>query len=160
MRALALVILVVPSLARAYDFQIDAETIGQAYQLRAADDALVNRRRIDQYLGLHIFNLGPRDQLGHFLQIPSAGAVATDDQVRMIEMDRPQIELSRHHQRKQPGVRQLHTRHVEEGGVGKRQRELDVGERGVPEPAGGEGLGAEPQAASFRRARVCVIRVS
>ena len=33
--------------ARAYDFEIDAETIGQAYQLRAADDTLVNRRRLD-----------------------------------------------------------------------------------------------------------------
>ena len=50
--------------ARAYDFQIDAETIGQAYQLRSADDALVNRRRITQYLGLSVFNLGPHDDLG------------------------------------------------------------------------------------------------
>lgn len=53
-----------PSLARAYDFQIDAETIGQAYQLRAGDDTLVNRRRLTQYLGLSVFNLGPRDELG------------------------------------------------------------------------------------------------
>jgi hypothetical protein len=63
-RALAVVLLLLPSLARAYDFQIDAATIGQAYQLRAADDALVNRRRLTQYLGLHVFNLGPRDELG------------------------------------------------------------------------------------------------
>jgi hypothetical protein len=64
-RALALaILLVVPAQARAYDFQIDAETIGQAYQLRTADDALVNRRRITQYLGLHVFNLGPHDDLG------------------------------------------------------------------------------------------------
>jgi hypothetical protein len=69
-RAAAFIVVVVvslaiaPSRARAYDFQVDAETIGQAYQLRAADDALVNRRRIDQYLGLHIFNLGPHDELG------------------------------------------------------------------------------------------------
>lgn len=63
-RALALFIVLVPSLARAYDFQIDSETIGQAYQLRAADDALVNRRRLTQYLGLHVFNLGPHDDLG------------------------------------------------------------------------------------------------
>jgi hypothetical protein len=53
-----------PTVAGAYDFEIDAETIGQAYQLRAADDALVNRRRITQYLGLHVFNLGPHDDLG------------------------------------------------------------------------------------------------
>jgi hypothetical protein len=53
-----------PATARAYDFQIDAQTIGQAYQLRAADEALVNRRRLTQYLGLHIFNLGPHDDLG------------------------------------------------------------------------------------------------
>jgi hypothetical protein len=63
-RALALAILLLPSLARAYDFQVDAETIGQAYQLRDADNALVNRRRLSQYLGLHVFNLGPRDDLG------------------------------------------------------------------------------------------------
>ena len=50
--------------ARAYDFQIDAETIGQAYQLSAADGTLVNRRRLTQYLGLHVFNLGPHDDLG------------------------------------------------------------------------------------------------
>jgi hypothetical protein len=50
--------------ARAYDFDIFAETIGQGYQLRAADDTLVNRRRIDQYLGLEVYNLGPRDLVG------------------------------------------------------------------------------------------------
>ena len=64
MRALVLGLLLLPSLARAYDFEIDAQTIGQAYQLRAADDALVNRRRLSQYLSLHVFNLGPRDSLG------------------------------------------------------------------------------------------------
>jgi hypothetical protein len=63
-RAVALILLLAPSLARAYDFQIDAETVGQAYQLRAADEALVNRRRLTQYLGLHVFNLGPHDELG------------------------------------------------------------------------------------------------
>lgn len=57
-------LLLVPSLAHAYDFEIDAQTIGQAYQLRAGDDTLVNRRRLTQYLGLSIFNLGPRDDLG------------------------------------------------------------------------------------------------
>jgi hypothetical protein len=60
----ALIALSLSGTAHAYDFSIDAETIGQAYQLRAADDALVNRRRLTQYLGLHIFNLGPRDELG------------------------------------------------------------------------------------------------
>lgn len=64
MRALAFAVLFIPSLARAYDFEVDAETIGQAYQLRAADDALVDRRRLTQYLGLHVFNLGPHDDLG------------------------------------------------------------------------------------------------
>lgn len=61
---LAVVSLCAAPRARAYDFEVDAETIGQAYQLRAADDALINRRRIDQYLGLSIFNLGPHDDLG------------------------------------------------------------------------------------------------
>lgn len=61
---LTLALVLLPSPARAYDFSVDAETIGQAYQLRAADEALVNRRRLTQYLGLHIFNLGPRDPLG------------------------------------------------------------------------------------------------
>ncbi len=64
LRAFAVIVLLVPSLARAYDFQVDAETIGQAYQLRAGDGALVDRRRLTQYLGLHVFNLGPRDELG------------------------------------------------------------------------------------------------
>jgi hypothetical protein len=61
---LGLILVAIPATARAYDFSIDAETIGQAYQLRASDDTLVNRRRITQYLGLHIFNLGPRDEWG------------------------------------------------------------------------------------------------
>jgi len=63
-RALALCLVLLPSLARAYDFQIDAETIGQVYELRAANAAGVDRRRLTQYLGLHVFNLGPRDELG------------------------------------------------------------------------------------------------
>ncbi len=50
--------------ARAADFEIEAETIGQAYQLAAADGTLVNRRRLTQYLGLHIYNIGPHDDLG------------------------------------------------------------------------------------------------
>ncbi|HEX4511605.1 MAG TPA: hypothetical protein VH328_16065 [Burkholderiaceae bacterium] len=50
--------------ARAYDFDIYAQTVGQGYQLRAADDTLINRRRIDQSLGLEIYNLGPHDVMG------------------------------------------------------------------------------------------------
>lgn len=50
--------------ARAYDFILDATTIGQAYQLRAGDDTLVNRRRLTQSLALEIMNLGPRDGTG------------------------------------------------------------------------------------------------
>jgi hypothetical protein len=61
---LAIAVVLLPSLARAYDFQIDAETTGQAYQLRAGDDTLIDRRRLTQYLGLSIFNLGPHDDLG------------------------------------------------------------------------------------------------
>lgn len=64
MRALAIAVVLLPSLARGYDFQIDAQTVGQAYQLRAGDDTLVNRRRLTQYLGLSLYNLGPRDELG------------------------------------------------------------------------------------------------
>jgi hypothetical protein len=54
--------------ARAYDFDIFSETIGQGYQLRSADDTLVNRRRIDQYLGLEVYNMGPRDVMGRPLE--------------------------------------------------------------------------------------------
>jgi hypothetical protein len=51
--------------ARAYDFDIYAETIGQGYQLRAADDTLVNRRTLTQTLGLELYNLGPKDPMGN-----------------------------------------------------------------------------------------------
>ncbi len=68
MRAVAFTVatlgLLIPSPAHAYDFEIDAQTIGQAYQLRAADSTLVNRRRLTQYLGLSIFNMGRTDDLG------------------------------------------------------------------------------------------------
>jgi hypothetical protein len=57
-------VLVVARPARAYDFEISAQTIGQGYQLRAADDTLVNRRRLTQYLGLDVYNVGPRDLIG------------------------------------------------------------------------------------------------
>ncbi len=52
------------SVARGYEFEIDAETIGQGYQLRSGDDTLVNRRRLTQYLGLNLYNLGPHDVIG------------------------------------------------------------------------------------------------
>src|SRR5690554_5781522 len=50
--------------ARAVDYEVAVETVGQAYQLRAGDDTLVNRRRLTQYLGLDVYNLGPRDAHG------------------------------------------------------------------------------------------------
>ncbi|HZS40754.1 MAG TPA: hypothetical protein VFF06_28170 [Polyangia bacterium] len=62
--AFALAISLSSTAARAYDFEISAETVGQGYQLRAGDSTLVNRRRLTQYLGLDIFNVGPRDLLG------------------------------------------------------------------------------------------------
>jgi len=54
--------------AHGYDFILDATTVGQAYQLRAGDDTLVNRRRLTQSLALEIMNLGPRDATGRPLQ--------------------------------------------------------------------------------------------
>jgi hypothetical protein len=50
--------------ARAYDFDIWSETIGQGYQLRTADNTLVDRRRITEQLGLEVYNLGPKDVMG------------------------------------------------------------------------------------------------
>jgi hypothetical protein len=51
-------------IARAADYEITSETTGQGYQLRAADNTLVNRRRLTQYLGLDVFNIGPKDDVG------------------------------------------------------------------------------------------------
>jgi hypothetical protein len=53
-----------PSAGRAWDVQIDSETIGQGYQVLAGDGALISRRRLDQYLGLNVYNLGPKDSSG------------------------------------------------------------------------------------------------
>jgi hypothetical protein len=50
--------------ARAFDFEISSQTIGQGYQLRAGDSTIVNRRRFTQYLGLDVYNVGPRDLFG------------------------------------------------------------------------------------------------
>jgi hypothetical protein len=58
------VVLLLSPAARAADYEISAETIGQGYQLRAADDTLVNRRRLVQSLGLDVYNIGPKDVVG------------------------------------------------------------------------------------------------
>src|SRR5262245_34318041 len=52
------------SSAYGYDVELSAETIGQGYQLRSGDDTLVNRRRLTQYVGLNVYNLGPKDVTG------------------------------------------------------------------------------------------------
>jgi hypothetical protein len=61
----AALVLAIGSRASAYDFELSAETIGQGYTLRAGDDTLVNRRRLTQYVGLNVFNLGPTDVYGN-----------------------------------------------------------------------------------------------
>ncbi len=67
MRVLFLILclaMILPARAWAYDFEITTETVGQGYQLKAADDTLVNRRRLSQSLGLSLYNLGPRERDG------------------------------------------------------------------------------------------------
>ncbi|MCS6912985.1 MAG: hypothetical protein RMK29_18345 [Myxococcales bacterium] len=44
---------------QAYEVQVDAQVVGQGYQLRAADSSIVDRRRLTTYVGLSIWNLGP-----------------------------------------------------------------------------------------------------
>jgi hypothetical protein len=46
-----------PGPAHAYDFWVNAQTIGQAYQQRAGDGSLLDRRRLTQYVRLGIFGL-------------------------------------------------------------------------------------------------------
>ena len=58
-------LVVAPAVARAADFQVDSETVGQGYQIAGGNGALVSRRRIDQYLGLHVWNLGAKDEFGN-----------------------------------------------------------------------------------------------
>lgn len=66
MRRLAIVALLLCAHdAYAVDFELTAETIGQGYQLRSGNDTLVNQRRLTQYLGLSLFNLGPTDIYGN-----------------------------------------------------------------------------------------------
>jgi len=52
-----------PKPARAYDFNIDLQTIGQGYQVRrfgaTGADELLTRRRLTQYLNVNVFNLEP-----------------------------------------------------------------------------------------------------
>ncbi|MCB9556215.1 MAG: hypothetical protein H6707_08950 [Deltaproteobacteria bacterium] len=63
---LTLVLLVaVHSRAQAYDFEVDARTEANGYQLRVLERdgvSLINRRRVTQYLGLRIFDLLPHQQ--------------------------------------------------------------------------------------------------
>lgn len=53
-----------PRRAAAYDIEVASETIGQGYQILAGDGSLISRRRLDQYLGLSVWNLGPKDAAG------------------------------------------------------------------------------------------------
>jgi hypothetical protein len=50
--------------AYAYDIEVNAETIGQGYQIASGAGTLISRRRLDQYLGLHLWNIGPKDNFG------------------------------------------------------------------------------------------------
>jgi hypothetical protein len=68
MKPLLVLLALLPAAARGYEFAINAETIGQGYQLRAGNDALVNRRRITQYLSLDVYDLGPKDIYGRALE--------------------------------------------------------------------------------------------
>jgi hypothetical protein len=62
--AQALLLLLAAHPALAYDVEISSETIGQGYQVLGGDGALIDRRRLDQYLGLSVWNLGPKDAFG------------------------------------------------------------------------------------------------
>ncbi len=48
-----------PSHATATELQVRARTLGEGYTLRAADDSLVTRRRVVQYLDLGVYELLP-----------------------------------------------------------------------------------------------------
>lgn len=54
--------------ARAWNAEVESETVGQGYQLMGGDGTLISRRRLDQYLGLSVWNLGPKDE--HGLPLP------------------------------------------------------------------------------------------
>lgn len=52
-------VLALPATAHAYDAEVDAQTIGQAYQLRGlTGDPVLSRRRVTQSLQLGVYNLG------------------------------------------------------------------------------------------------------
>jgi hypothetical protein len=61
-RCLAIASLAVPALlalttsAHAIEFKIEAQTVGDAYQLVTSDNAILNRNRLHQYLGLSAFD--------------------------------------------------------------------------------------------------------
>jgi hypothetical protein len=54
--------------ARATDFEVNAQTLGQGYQIKAYDQSgasiLLDRRRLTQYLGLNAFNILSDDWTG------------------------------------------------------------------------------------------------
>lgn len=56
--AAALALVTLPKSARAYDAEVDASTVGQAYQLRGlSGDPVLSRRRVTQTLQLGVYNL-------------------------------------------------------------------------------------------------------
>lgn len=56
--AFAFVALAAPRTARAYDAEVDAQTVGQAYQLKGVTgDPVLSRRRVTQTLQLGVYNL-------------------------------------------------------------------------------------------------------
>src|SRR2546423_15366950 len=68
--AFALLTALYTAAAHAAEFEVEAETIGQGYQLRScyADPmcrTLLDRRRLTQYLNLHAFRFLPDDWTGH-----------------------------------------------------------------------------------------------
>lgn len=53
-----LALIAAPKAARAYDAEVDAQTIGQAYQLKGlSGDPILSRRRVTQSLQLGVYNL-------------------------------------------------------------------------------------------------------
>ena len=55
--ASAVVFVTVGPGARAVEFSVQSQTVGDAYQLVTSDDELLNRRRLHQYLGLGLHDL-------------------------------------------------------------------------------------------------------
>src|SRR4051812_5436566 len=63
-RALIVMAALFASPAAAYDIEVASETIGQGYQILGGNGDVISRRRLDQYLGLSVWNLGPKDAAG------------------------------------------------------------------------------------------------